>query len=76
MNVNNCPTRCDYVQLYHISADSSTCVGRYPHPSSGAHSTVITTTSGTGQIVFAMSVDVEESELLTPSHEWMVANTV
>ena len=38
MNVNNCPTRCDYIQFYYISADSSTCFGWYPHPSSGAHS--------------------------------------
>ena len=36
INVNNCPTRCDYTQFYYISADSSTCFGWYPHPSSGA----------------------------------------
>jgi len=35
--VNNCPTRCDYIHFYYISADSSTCFGWYPHPSSGAH---------------------------------------
>jgi hypothetical protein len=34
---NNCPTRCDYIQFYHISAHSSTCFEWYPHPSSGAH---------------------------------------
>ena len=38
INVNNWPTRCDYIQFYYISADSSTCFGWYPHPSSGAHS--------------------------------------
>jgi hypothetical protein len=37
INVNNCPKRCDYIQFYYISADSSTCFGWYPHPSSGAH---------------------------------------
>jgi len=25
INVNNCPTRCDYIQFYYISADNSTC---------------------------------------------------
>ena len=38
ISVNNCPTRCDYIQFYYFSADSSTCFGWYPHPSSGAHS--------------------------------------
>ena len=38
INVHNCPTRCDYIQFYYISADSSTFFGWYPHPSSGAHS--------------------------------------
>ena len=37
MNVNNCPTRCDKIQFYYISADSSICFGWYPHPSSRAH---------------------------------------
>ena len=37
ISVNNCPTRCDYVQFYYISANSSTCFGWYLHPSSGAH---------------------------------------
>ena len=37
-NVNNCPTRCDYIQFCYISADSSTCFGLYPHPSSRTHS--------------------------------------
>ena len=32
INVNNCPTRCDYIQFYYIYADSSTCFGWYPHP--------------------------------------------
>ena len=35
-----------------FSADNSTCFGCYPHPSSGAHSNVITS-SGTGRSVFA-----------------------
>ena len=35
--VNNCPTRCDYIQFYYISANSSTCLGWYLHPLSGAH---------------------------------------
>jgi hypothetical protein len=26
-NVNICPTRCDYIQFYYTSADSSTCFG-------------------------------------------------
>ena len=37
-NINNCPTRCDYMQFCYISADSSTCFWWYPHPSSGGHS--------------------------------------
>jgi len=37
INVNNCPTRCDYIQFYYISANSATCFGWYFHPSSGAH---------------------------------------
>ena len=37
INVNNCPTRCDYIQFYYISANSSTCSEWYPHLSSGAH---------------------------------------
>ena len=37
INVNNCPTRCDYIHFYYISADSSTCFGWSLHPSSGAH---------------------------------------
>ena len=37
INVNNCPTRCDYIQFYYISANSSTCFGWYLHLSSGAH---------------------------------------
>ena len=36
-NVNNCPTRCDYIQFYYSSANSSICFGWYPNPSSGAH---------------------------------------
>ena len=32
INVNSFPTRCDYRQFYYISADSSTCFGRYPRP--------------------------------------------
>ena len=38
INVNNCPTRYDYIQFYYIFADSSTCFGWYPHPSSGTYS--------------------------------------
>ena len=38
MNVNNCSSRCDYVQFYYISAGSSTCFWWYPRTSSGAHS--------------------------------------
>jgi hypothetical protein len=38
INVNNCPTRCDYIVFNYISADSSTWFAWYPHPSSGAHS--------------------------------------
>ena len=37
INVNNCPTRFDCIQFYYIFADSTTCFGWYPHPSSGAH---------------------------------------
>ena len=37
INVNNWPTRCDYIQFYYISANCSTCFGWYLHPSSGAH---------------------------------------
>ena len=37
ISVNNCPTRCDCIQFYYISANSSTCFGWYPRPSSGAH---------------------------------------
>ena len=37
-DVNNCPTRSDYIYtFYYASAASSTCFGWYPHPSSGAH---------------------------------------
>ena len=38
IGVSNCPTKCHYIQFYCISADSSTCFGRYPYLSSGAHS--------------------------------------
>ena len=38
LSVNNCPTRCDYIHFYYISAGNSTCFGWYPHPSPGAHS--------------------------------------
>ena len=38
INVSNCPMRCDYIRFYYISAESNTCFGWYPHPSSGAHS--------------------------------------
>ena len=27
INVNNCPTRCDYIQVHYISANGSTCFG-------------------------------------------------
>ena len=27
INVNNCPTRCDYMKFYYIYADGSTCFG-------------------------------------------------
>ena len=37
INVNNCPTRCDFMQFYYIYANSSTYFGWYLHPSSGAH---------------------------------------
>ena len=37
INVSNCPTRCNYIQFHYISANSSTCFGWYPHPSSGTH---------------------------------------
>ena len=37
VDVNSCPTRCDYIQFYYISAKSSTCFGWYLHPSSGVH---------------------------------------
>jgi hypothetical protein len=39
--VNNCPTRCSYMQWF-ISVNCCTCFGRYLHPSSGAHITVST----------------------------------
>ena len=35
--INNCPKRCDYIEFYYIPANSSTCLGWYLHPSSGAH---------------------------------------
>ena len=34
INVNNCPTKCDYIQFCYISADSSTCFGWYLYPPS------------------------------------------
>ena len=37
VNVNNCPTRCDYIQFYYISANSCTCFEWYLLTSSGAH---------------------------------------
>jgi hypothetical protein len=40
--VNNCPTRCNYIQFIYISVNCSTCFGWYLHPSSGAHITVST----------------------------------
>jgi len=62
-SVNNCPTRCDYIQFYYISADGSTRFGWYPHPSSGAHATV-RWRRGVGTAV------------PTPPRQRMVANTV
>jgi hypothetical protein len=35
INVNNCPTRCDFVQFL-FPANCSTCIGWHLHPSSGA----------------------------------------
>ena len=43
--VNNCPTRCDYIQFYFISTDSSTCIGWHRHPSLGAHCSFDSSTS-------------------------------
>ena len=44
--INNCPTRCNTVYLLFCKF---TCFGCQPHPPSGVHKTV-TTTSGTGHI--------------------------
>ena len=37
ISVTNCPTWCDNIQFYYISANSYTCFRWYLHPSSGAH---------------------------------------
>ena len=65
---NNCPTRCDCI--YSISVGSSICLGCW-HPSSGAHTTVITA-SGTGQPGLLPSTLIVDLELNTVTSCWTI----
>ena len=69
-SVNNCPTRCYYIQF----TDSCTCFVWYPHPSSGAPSNC-NYNIGTGRTVFA-TVRWREGVVPTPPRQRTVANTV
>jgi hypothetical protein len=48
--VNNCPTRCSYIQF--ISVNSPLCFGWYFNPSSGAHVTVSTVSTRSRPVTF------------------------
>ena len=69
---NNCPTRCDYIQFCYISADSSTCFGWYPHPSSGAHSNCNYNIWHLSDLICYRPL----TRVLTPPRQQTVASTV
>jgi len=77
INVSNCPMRCDCIQFYYISADGSTCFGRYPHPSSGAHSNCnYNIWHWLNCICCHPLMWRSRNAVLTPSRQRTVANTV
>jgi len=79
IDVNKCPTRCDYTQLI-LSVNCSTCLGWFLHPSSGAQITV-STAPGTSQPLL-LSVAVVELRLNSStivsgsSNGWLVPDAV